>query len=263
MDTQNKTQREIKFRAWDKQNKRMFEVDGLSFRNQYVTDEAGQHTFKFNQCDLIQYTGLKDKNGKDIYEGDILSLGEAKRIVVWDKPLGRWIVEKRNGSRKRSLSKYSTDKWHNSEVIGNICETPELLGSKKMVRAFCPNCEEYTEATLGVEKEVYNVRGEAIEIEAEIATCQEGNYKITKRDCIKEKKMSDLQDLLTRNGTRRMERFWVCHVEGTNGGKHHRHWTLPSAQGESLRLARLTGKVVYIFECIGKCQVPVMWEVPR
>jgi len=43
---------------------------------------------------------------------------------------------------------------------------------------FCPNCEEYTEATLEVEKEVYNVRGEPIELEAEIATCQKCGNKI-------------------------------------------------------------------------------------
>ena len=43
---------------------------------------------------------------------------------------------------------------------------------------FCPNCEEYTEATLGVEKEVYNVRGEPIEIEAEVAVCQKCGEKI-------------------------------------------------------------------------------------
>lgn len=43
---------------------------------------------------------------------------------------------------------------------------------------FCPNCEEYTEATLGVEKEIYNVRGEPIEIEAEVAVCQKCGSKI-------------------------------------------------------------------------------------
>jgi len=43
---------------------------------------------------------------------------------------------------------------------------------------FCPNCEEYTDVTLGVEKEVYNVRGEPIEIEAEVAICQKCGVKI-------------------------------------------------------------------------------------
>ena len=47
-----------------------------------------------------------------------------------------------------------------------------------MKGAFCPNCEERTETTLGVEKETYNVRGKPIEIEAEIATCQQCGLKI-------------------------------------------------------------------------------------
>ena len=47
-----------------------------------------------------------------------------------------------------------------------------------MKRAFCPNCEEYTKATLRVEKEVYNVRGAPIEIEAEVAICQKCGTKI-------------------------------------------------------------------------------------
>ena len=47
-----------------------------------------------------------------------------------------------------------------------------------MKGAFCPNCEEYTEATLRVEKEVYNVRGEPTEIEAEVVICQKCGTKI-------------------------------------------------------------------------------------
>ncbi len=47
-----------------------------------------------------------------------------------------------------------------------------------MKDGFCPNCEEYTEATLGVEREVYNVRGEPIEIKAEVVICQKCGAKI-------------------------------------------------------------------------------------
>ena len=67
----------------------------------------------------------------------------------------------------------------------------------------------------------------------------------------------------------RMDKFWVCWVEGTDGGRHYQHRTLAGAQTEAERLARLpdvTGKNVYLFECIGKCKVeslPVKWEVPR
>ena len=47
-----------------------------------------------------------------------------------------------------------------------------------MTMVLCPSCEEHTEATLGVEKEVYHVRGEPIEIEAEVVTCQKCSNKI-------------------------------------------------------------------------------------
>ncbi len=47
-----------------------------------------------------------------------------------------------------------------------------------MNKALCPDCEEYTDVTLGVEKEVYNVRGEPIKIEAEVAICQKCGEKI-------------------------------------------------------------------------------------
>ncbi len=65
-----------------------------------------------------------------------------------------------------------------------------------------------------------------------------------------------------------MDKFWICWVEGTDGGSWFKHWTLASAQQEAERLARLPdvlGKSVYLFEYIGKCQVkqtPVKWEIP-
>ena len=66
-----------------------------------------------------------------------------------------------------------------------------------------------------------------------------------------------------------MERFWECYVEGTDGGRHYKWYTLEGAQSEAERLARLPdvqGRTVYLFECIGKCRVeqnPVKWEIPR
>ena len=65
----------------------------------------------------------------------------------------------------------------------------------------------------------------------------------------------------------RMGRFWICFVEGTDGGKHCKHGSLGIAQGEAERLARLRPRrYVYILECVGRCRVeqqPVKWEVPR
>ncbi len=104
-------------------------------------------------------------------------------------------------------------------------------------------------------------------------------------------KMTDLHDLNTRNDKPKpltfnewflgkdyraeeeqngkvMLRFWECYVEGSNGGKHYKHWTLQSAQTEAERLARLSGnqgKNVYLFEVAGVCKVskvPVEWYIP-
>lgn len=61
-------------------------------------------------------------------------------------------------------------------------------------------------------------------------------------------------------------KFWECYVEGTDGGRHYRHYTLESAQTEAERLARLTGGIVYVFEFVGKCRIeptPIKWEMPR
>ncbi len=62
------------------------------------------------------------------------------------------------------------------------------------------------------------------------------------------------------------QRWWECYVEGTDGGRHYRHYSLEVAQKEAERLARLTGETVYLFECIGVCQIeemPVKWKVFR
>ena len=65
-----------------------------------------------------------------------------------------------------------------------------------------------------------------------------------------------------------MEKFWICYVTGTDGGRRYHHYMLEAAQTEAERLAKLPniqGRNVFVFECVGKCKtepMPVKWEVP-
>lgn len=117
--------REIKFRAWDKINKEMFNVESINFQERRVYRDVVSYR-DFNDIELIQYTGLKDKNEKEIYEGDILSNGNN------EKPY-KVIFE--NGSYRAEFEgdfdEYSFDLIdivaQGCEVVGNIYENPELL----------------------------------------------------------------------------------------------------------------------------------------
>ena len=117
--------REIKFRVWDKLNKEMFDVEIINFQERRVYKDTVSYR-KFEDIELIQYTELKDKNNKEIYEGDILSDGNN------EKPY-KVIFE--NGSFRAEFegdfNEYSFDLIdvvaQGCEIIGNIYENPELI----------------------------------------------------------------------------------------------------------------------------------------
>ena len=110
--------REIKFRAWDKEMKKMFEIMELHWIGR---------KFEVAGCELMQFTGLLDKNGKEIYEGDILlSPFKNHYLVEWDKEAVRFAFI----GYGKILVKGHYPVWQfikAYEVIGNIYENPELL----------------------------------------------------------------------------------------------------------------------------------------
>lgn len=117
--------REIKFRVWDKLNGQMLQVAKLDVLNSEVEFNY-EDTLPFEEVELMQYTGLKDKNGKEIHEGDIVKLANKICEVVWTRGLACFEVKEIN-SKKLWIDALNHISAINSEVIGNIFENPELL----------------------------------------------------------------------------------------------------------------------------------------
>ena len=139
--------RKIKFRAWDKELKGMmkWEDEKESICDAIPYDNGDEWT---ERCTVMQYIGLKDKNGKEIYEGDILQVESADREiikVVCKFGIARRFMDTGCGVDIPSFYFERTDglksfpivnNWNNKhdlemlEIIGNIFENEELLWVK-------------------------------------------------------------------------------------------------------------------------------------
>lgn len=126
-----------KFRVWIKTKKRMVETnDILSIDYEYeevetqfidgLPDDRDLESFLFKDVILMQSTGLKDKNGKEIFEGDIVRFFDSLYTVFYDIEEGsyrlkphddRWVVD--------YMSNFSSEETF--EIIGNIYENKEQL----------------------------------------------------------------------------------------------------------------------------------------
>ena len=135
---------EYKFRAWNKNTKKMYKIGQITLEKgtwNYEPDNReyiGMSVPYQPSFILMQYTGLKDKNGKEIYEGDIIKsyfengLGaENKCLIIYDEYLcafmgqelrtkQQYLFNEGNPNKKDKQLKYT-------EVIGNIYENKNLL----------------------------------------------------------------------------------------------------------------------------------------
>lgn len=121
--------REIKFRIWDTVNKEYINPEGYYFTVDFKQFIAFDRYFDVDEENFIiqQYTGLKDKRGKEIYEGDIINTSNGIKEVIYSEDIASFECTDWLGSRNL----YGYQKENDIQIIGNIFENQELIKNKR------------------------------------------------------------------------------------------------------------------------------------
>jgi hypothetical protein len=135
-----------RYRTWIKTEKRMFFSDdilAIDYENEEIVtqqvyfenglpDDRDIYCYKTDEIELMQSTGLVDKNGKEIFEGDILDYKGRKALVRWHGSYASFIYRFVDELQKRKTEwKPLYLAYMKCEIIGNIYENPELLEDKE------------------------------------------------------------------------------------------------------------------------------------
>ena len=131
-----------KFRAWVKEDKEMWPVHAIVYDNETVwveepDDEDPSGCLGFDDVILMQSTGLKDKNNKEIFEGDIITNGIEIADIKNHQTLGFYtVLDDRewffaSGMSVEDFEEYADEFSQIAKIIGNIYENPELLKEQR------------------------------------------------------------------------------------------------------------------------------------
>ena len=128
--------REIKFRAYSSHNHKMYPVSDIEWDIDgriWVTADDGKNGIELidEEAHLMQYTGLQDKNGREIYEGDVLDIGlrnqDGKPVIApvsYETYAAGYVLDNGGNGIWQRLTE-------DCEVIGNIFEDKQLLEGKQ------------------------------------------------------------------------------------------------------------------------------------
>ena len=121
-----------KFRAWDKETQTMLDVSLIDFKKSVLVGEHwefGETNFiNFDDVNLMQSTGLFDKNGKEIFEKDILDYNGRKVIVKWHGSYASFIYKFVDELQNRKTEwKPLYLSYYHFKIIGNVYQNPGLL----------------------------------------------------------------------------------------------------------------------------------------
>lgn len=137
-----------KYRVWVKTEKRMIETDDLldiDYENKEIVtqqvyfenglpDDRDIYCYDFDEIELMQSTGLKDKNGKEIFEGDILACETDDEVinvnVFWDEEHALFMFESKKYNEQEPLAELVGNNTYPFEIIGNIYENDLLEDNK-------------------------------------------------------------------------------------------------------------------------------------
>lgn len=123
--------KELKIKAWLKKEKKMVSIIGIDFNYEYIRYTEDDNLFnenyktaEFKNIELLQFTGLKDNGGQELYEADVIKFNDGiddiYGLISYDDEDGTYRVSYEN------ITEHLSEREGDFEIVGNIFENPDL-----------------------------------------------------------------------------------------------------------------------------------------